>query len=81
MSFPDISTEDKLRHFNNINGYIWRTISQLVQQVAYQLLTNSTDAASEKENEVFVVPQPSAKKTRYEDAILPKDRKGSVAHI
>jgi hypothetical protein len=67
MSLPDVTTDEKQRHFNNIHAYIWRTISQLVQQVAYQLLTNDTTTSEQEE---LTVPEPGKKKQRLEDPTL-----------
>ena len=67
MSLPDVTTDEKQRHFNNIHAYIWRTISQLVQQVAYQLLTNDTTTSEQEE---LTVPEPGKKKQRFEDPTL-----------
>jgi hypothetical protein len=56
MSLPDVTMEEKQRHFSNIHGYSWCAISQLVQQVAYQLLTSHTNTISDQE-----VPEPGKK--------------------
>ncbi|MFO0446634.1 MAG: hypothetical protein ACK51L_03100, partial [bacterium] len=67
-SFSDVTVLEKERHFNNVSNYIWTTVSQLVEQVAYDLLTNTT----RKEDEPITVLQPQSeesqkKKCRYED--------------
>jgi hypothetical protein len=67
-SFSDVTVLEKERHFNNVSNYIWTTVSQLVEQVAYDLLTNTT----RKEDEPVTVLQPQSeesqkKKCRYED--------------
>jgi len=69
MSFPDVTMGEKQRHYNTISGYVWRTISQLVQQVAYQLLTGDNTTVSENEA-VPIVPEPANKKQRYDDPTL-----------
>jgi hypothetical protein len=36
-SFEDMADEEKCRHFNTVYSYIWRTITRLVYQVAFQM--------------------------------------------
>jgi hypothetical protein len=40
-SFSDVLTLEKERHCQNISGHIWETITQLVEQAVFDLLTKS----------------------------------------
>ena len=68
-SFTDVTALEKERHFNFVSGYIWKTITQMVEQAAYHLLTKSPGADQRKENErVIITPRENpAKKMRYQD--------------
>ncbi len=67
-SFSDVTIMEKERHYNNVSNYIWTTVSQLVEQVAYDLLTKTHE--NKEESTTVLQPQsdaPSAKKCRYDD--------------
>ncbi len=66
FSFSDvISTEEKQKHCSTVHSYIWRTISRQVQQVAYNLVINTTS-----ETEQPVVPVCQAKYNKSKDPTL-----------
>jgi hypothetical protein len=73
-SFPDVSNEVKIRHFSLVQQYIWRTIKQLAEQVAYYLLHHGRVGASVEvdipDNVIPIVsPQPT-KKQKVIDPIM-----------
>ncbi len=68
FSFKDVSDEDKQTHFNTVYSYIWRTITRLVQQVAYQLHTKQNVAHLTEEEPIVIMPQP--KKTKHHNPTL-----------
>ncbi len=67
FSFEDATEDDKRTHYNTVYSYIWRTITRLVQQVAYQIQSKDTTSPSE---EVPIIIQPQSKKAKYHDPTL-----------
>jgi hypothetical protein len=64
MSFSDASIEEKQKHYNFVYTYIWRTISDLVQQVAYQLLTKAPTEHDDDDDPHEIIPNLSNNKKR-----------------
>jgi hypothetical protein len=62
-SFED-ATKEKARHYNTVQGYLWRVVTRLVEQVAHQFHQSSL---TEEEVEVEVVPQPAEKRSKCDD--------------
>jgi hypothetical protein len=67
FSFEDATDDDKQTHYNTVYSYIWRTITRLVQQVAFQIRSKATTLPSEK---VPIIVQPQSKKAKYHDPTL-----------
>jgi hypothetical protein len=38
-SFPDVTALEKEKHFNNVSNYIWKLVTQMMEQAAYDILT------------------------------------------
>lgn len=68
FSFPDVGSEAKQYHLNIVSDYIWRTIKQLAEQVAYYLIRNCK-AAHQDESTEQVCPPPM-KKQKVIDPIM-----------
>jgi hypothetical protein len=64
-SFADATTNEKERHYTFISEYIWKTITQLVEQAAYHLtkVTNKEDRRQSKR----VVVTPGQHQTKKSD--------------
>ena len=67
-SFSDITAADKEKHYHTVSKHIWETISQLVEQAAYHLLTKR-EKSNEQDVIVITPTEPSVKKIRYEDPV------------
>jgi len=61
-SFEDATNDEKARHYNTVQGYLWRVVTRLVEQVAHQF-----HRSSPTEEEVEVVPQPAEKRSKCDD--------------
>jgi DNA-directed RNA polymerase specialized sigma54-like protein len=51
-SLNDSGALEKERHFNSVSEHMWKTIRQIVEQVAYHLLTK--EPASAGANNLFL---------------------------
>jgi len=67
-SFSDITAAEKEKHYHTVSKHIWETISQLVEQAAYHLLTKR-EKSNERDVIVITPTEPTAKKIRYEDPV------------
>ncbi len=54
-SFSDVLTLEKERHCQNISGHIWETITQLVEQAVFDLLTKSILSKGQNKHEVIII--------------------------
>jgi hypothetical protein len=63
-----VTNEDKWTYFNTVYSYTWRTITRLVQQVAYQLHSKQNASNPTEEEPIIIMPQP--KKAEHHDPTL-----------
>jgi len=68
FSFEDATDDNKQTHYNTVYSYIWRTITRLVQQVAYQMHSKASISIHSKEEPIVLLPQ--SKKAKYHDPTL-----------
>ena len=68
FSFEDATDDNKQTHYNTVYSYIWRTITRLVQQVAYQMHSKASISIHSTEEPIVLLPQ--SKKAKYHDPTL-----------
>jgi len=65
-SFPDATVIEKERHFNNVSDYIWKIVTQMIEQAAYSKLTNRPPTEAEPHT-VINPSDVTIEKRKYDD--------------
>jgi hypothetical protein len=65
-SFLDVTSLEKEKHFNNVSNYIWKLVTQMVEQAAYDILTKEPETAAA--DNIVINPDNKPKKSdNYDD--------------
>jgi hypothetical protein len=71
FSFNDVSLEFRQRHFDTVKAYLWHTIKQLAEQVAYYIVHQIKTSSNEEVVQVEESISPHiAKKQKVKDPIM-----------